>query len=318
VVFENNRAVTSVELFGSNKNTFPVINVLMYGPTATGPWTVATSKSTRAATIFGANYTILGAAIDELGAAAAINQSSFVVQEDSGVEPGLWSPSTITTMAWYDADDTSTLSLLNGNFFQWRDKSGNGLHLTQNADANQPAYLTTGFNSLPTVSFDGVNDFLRADPIAAALANDDYTMFLVFSTALNLSTTEFVINMASSTCLYVFSANGQISVQYGSTASIVHPVNEEFGSGMILMMRRQGNSAITFADGSQIGSGTATFAASSLLSIGANHLGGNCSESKISELLFVKSAKDLEDRQRMEGYLAHKWGLVNELPPDHP
>jgi hypothetical protein len=27
---------------------------------------------------------------------------------------------------------------------------------------------------------------------------------------------------------------------------------------------------------------------------------------------------DFEDRQRMEGYLAHKWGLVNELPPDHP
>jgi hypothetical protein len=124
--------------------------------------------------------------------------------------------------------------------------------------------------------------------------------------------------MASSIRLYVFSANGQISVQYGSTTSIVHPVNEEFGSGMILIMRRQGNSAITFADGSQIGSGTATFGVSSLFSIGANHLGGNCSESKISELLFVKSAKEIEDRQRMEGYLAHMWGLVNELPPDHP
>jgi hypothetical protein len=86
-------------------------------------------------------------------------------------------------MAWYDAEDISTISLLNGNVFQWRDKSGNGLHLTQNADENQPAYLTTGFNSLPTVSFDGVNDFFRADPIAAALANDDYTMFLVFSTS---------------------------------------------------------------------------------------------------------------------------------------
>jgi hypothetical protein len=87
---------------------------------------------------------------------------------------------------------------------------------------------------------------------------------------------------------------------------------------MILMMRRQGNSAIAFADGSQIGSGTATFGASSLFSIGANHLGGNCSESKISDLLFVKSAMDIEDRQRMEGYLARKWGRANELPPDHP
>jgi hypothetical protein len=60
-------------------------------------------------------------------------------------------------MAWYDASDVSTVYLLNGNVFQWRDKSGNGLHITQNADANQPAYQTTGFNNLPTVAFDGAN-----------------------------------------------------------------------------------------------------------------------------------------------------------------
>jgi hypothetical protein len=159
VVLEPKRAVTSVELYGSNKNTFPILNTLMHGPSAEGPWTLSTSKSTRAATIFGANYSILGAAIDELGPSVAIEQSGFQVIEDSGVVPGPWSPSLITTTAWFDANDTSTIYVLNSNVFQWRDKSGNGLHLTQNADANQPAYLTTGFNSLPTVSFDGVDDF---------------------------------------------------------------------------------------------------------------------------------------------------------------
>jgi hypothetical protein len=213
VVLEPKRAVTSVEMYGSNKNTFPLINTLMHGPSATGPWTLAASKSTRAASVFGANYSILNAAIDELEPAVAVDQSGFAVLEDSGVVLGPWFPSMMTRMAWYDADDTSTVYLLNGNVFQWRDKSGNGLHLTQNADANQPLFQPNGFNSLPTVSFDGANDFFRADTIAAALANDDYTMFLVFSTALNLSTTEFVINMASSTRLYVFSADGQISVQ---------------------------------------------------------------------------------------------------------
>jgi hypothetical protein len=90
-VLEPKRAVTSVELFGSNKNTFPIINTLMHGPTATGPWTLAVSKSTRAATIFGANYTILGSVIDELGPSAAIDQSGFHVIDFTS--PGSEGPS---------------------------------------------------------------------------------------------------------------------------------------------------------------------------------------------------------------------------------
>jgi hypothetical protein len=67
VVLEPKRAVTSVELYGSNKNTFPLINTLMHGPTATGPWTLTVSRSTRDATIFGANYTIWGRRLTSLG-----------------------------------------------------------------------------------------------------------------------------------------------------------------------------------------------------------------------------------------------------------
>jgi hypothetical protein len=88
VVLEPKRAVTSVELFGANKNTFPLINTLMHGPSAAGPWSLAVSKSTRAATIYGANYTILNAALDGLGPASAIDQSGFAVLEDSGVVLG--------------------------------------------------------------------------------------------------------------------------------------------------------------------------------------------------------------------------------------
>jgi hypothetical protein len=230
--------------------------------------------------VFGANYTILGAASDELGPAVAQDQSGFqmIGDSDSGVVNTDWTPVAINTMVWYDAKDHSTFTIQSGYVSEWCDKSGNNVYLTQSNSVKRPAYITNGLNSLPTVSFDGVDDFFRADAIAAAIANDDYTMFLVFSTAFNLSTTEFVINLASSTRLYVFSSDGKISVQYGSSTTIVHPVNKDFGSGMILMMRRHGNSAITFADGSQIGSGTATFAESSVFSICANHLGGNCSE----------------------------------------
>eukprot|EP00962_Isochrysis_galbana_P059108 scaffold32529_cov129-Isochrysis_galbana.AAC.1 len=38
----------------------------------------------------------------------------------------------------------------------------------------------------------------------------------------------------------------------------------------------------------------------------------------VGEIVIVPSALNTSDRQKMEGYLAHKWGLEANLPADHP
>ena len=38
----------------------------------------------------------------------------------------------------------------------------------------------------------------------------------------------------------------------------------------------------------------------------------------IAEIVFYQSALSLSNRQTIEGYLAHKWGLTSSLPNDHP
>ena len=45
----------------------------------------------------------------------------------------------------------------------------------------------------------------------------------------------------------------------------------------------------------------------------ADYLGGN-----IAEILIVEGAFGTIDRQKIEGYLANKWGLASLLPNDHP
>ena len=37
----------------------------------------------------------------------------------------------------------------------------------------------------------------------------------------------------------------------------------------------------------------------------------------IGEIIIINSVED-SDRQKIEGYLAHKWGLTANLPADHP
>jgi hypothetical protein len=38
---------------------------------------------------------------------------------------------------------------------------------------------------------------------------------------------------------------------------------------------------------------------------------------KIGEIVVMDSVSST-DREKMEGYLAHKWGLTSNLPSDHP
>jgi hypothetical protein len=37
----------------------------------------------------------------------------------------------------------------------------------------------------------------------------------------------------------------------------------------------------------------------------------------IGEIIIINSVQDI-DRQKVEGYLAHKWGVESKLPSDHP
>jgi hypothetical protein len=57
----------------------------------------------------------------------------------------------------------------------------------------------------------------------------------------------------------------------------------------------------------------------SQLGIGAlSHKGRFPLDGAIGEMIFIPSALDLETRHKIEGYLAHKWGLTSNLPSYHP
>ena len=45
---------------------------------------------------------------------------------------------------------------------------------------------------------------------------------------------------------------------------------------------------------------------------------GLSSNADFAEVLFLSEVPDEPTRQRIEGYLAHKWGLSGQLPAMHP
>ncbi|MFM6248178.1 MAG: hypothetical protein ACKPEQ_03330, partial [Dolichospermum sp.] len=63
----------------------------------------------------------------------------------------LWTPAQISTALWLDAADASTIILNGSTVSQWRDKSGNGRHVSQATAANQPLFVTNQLNGLPVI-----------------------------------------------------------------------------------------------------------------------------------------------------------------------
>ena len=62
---------------------------------------------------------------------------------------------------WLDADDVATISLNGSTVSQWDDKSGNDRHASQATAANQPEYTSSGLNGKPVLTFNGSPDSLN-------------------------------------------------------------------------------------------------------------------------------------------------------------
>lgn len=56
-------------------------------------------------------------------------------------------------IGWWDANDSASITLNGSNVSEWRDKSGNGFHVTQGTAADQPAYVASSLNGKAGLSW---------------------------------------------------------------------------------------------------------------------------------------------------------------------
>jgi hypothetical protein len=242
---------------------------------------------------------------------------------------GLWSPANITTALWLDAADTSTVTVSSGLVDQWRDKSGNARHAS-GATATRPAYASTTLNGKNTLTFDGSDDRLVTSAVSLHTG-----LYSVFAVARAATANTFLVICSQDRSTDNASRNGQYirtnsatpeTVSFNNagsafTASATSTVtNWNFYSAI-----RESTLITLFANGNA-GTGAAVTgtAASNAnpMTIGSrestadtfnNHWNGD-----MAEIIFLGSVATTDTRQRIEGYLAHKWGLTANLPSNHP
>lgn len=256
----------------------------------------------------------------------------------SGVTLGgvLWTPASLgaaVVAAQYDASIAASITAAAGVVSGWNDLSGNANHLTQPVGAEQPLTGSAGINSLNAISFDGTNDTInRVAGVAVLPSNDSATLLAVRRHKGGTSGgIAGFMRTASSNDVYKFGRDAGAFVAGGngtsSAASTQATVADADNTNPILWSatfaqvttRRE-----IFKNGTSVATNTSAItaqAAPDKMYVGAmfNAARGALvyANMDLGELI-VLVGNGATNRQRVEGYLAHKWGLVAVLDVGHP
>ena len=264
------------------------------------------------------------------------SMDTALAQDQPGKTPQAIPADLPKMLVWYDAADASTITESNGAVSQWADKSGNGHHATQETAGLQPTTGSAKIGGLNALRFD--KDMLSV-PVAARLP-DAYTTFIV-------ATSGFSSGDNPLWCEQDTAANGYrknyhaISDQHRFiNGALFAPITgldilscrqtapnfrEIFVNGLKgrSSLEREGNKdkIRTYIRVSEEGqSSSEVFSGRKGTKMTSVLLGGRLNEegdpdyctSDIAEVIVFSSALSESDREKVEGYLARKWGLTDK------
>ena len=235
------------------------------------------------------------------------------IYDEARLQRRLWAPEVLRPSVWFDASDFLTLTLVNGDVSEWRDKSGNGRHVSQATADRRPTYAALGLNGRPTLDW------------GSAINNKGFQ---------NLSVSNF------NPTRYFIVADYDGADPFNEYAGLV---THTFNSSTDLIITN--NTSTTWFTGGYFHNGNPVAANAALPTINSPFvLASNFTQStnrtnlfigndrflkngsgtdltrgwrgKISEVFALDYVPSLADRNRAEGYLAWKWGIP--LDARHP
>lgn len=235
-----------------------------------------------------------------------------------------WTPAHISTTGWYDAADATTLTASSGEVSQWQDKSGNSLHLIQGNAAYRP---TTGslINGRNALDFTYDEMTTTSNPFGATVSNalviavhkvDSIQQGALFS----LTGTLDVANRWSSHFPW---ADGNVYFDCGDVA-VPNRISASSGvsEGNVLLSSfycsTGANVQQVHKNGSLLIGDSSGHSVATTGNIHVGGIDGLSQDTTIGEFIIINGTVDATNREKLEGYLAHKWGTTANLPAAHP
>jgi hypothetical protein len=240
-----------------------------------------------------------------------------------GTEVGgqkLWRPDELgaSLALWLDAEDTASITLNGSTVAQWDDKSGNARHVSQATAANQPTYTASGLNGKPVLTFDGIDDFM-------SMSDFDNAVSLALVGSGGSAVAPLISGAAPALFTPTWNVNASRIEYRGRTDTTIRQVNfggavDDFSIGFISLDAANSEVMLSGNGGAQTSfSQTINSADTTINTLGRDFQGvTQFADGRIPEIVVASSLLSTTDRQKLEGYLAWKWGLEANLPAGHP
>jgi hypothetical protein len=237
----------------------------------------------------------------------------------------LWTPSFITTELWLDASDVDTITESGGSVSGLGDKSGNSNDMVGGA-GNQPTTGTRTINGLNVLDCDDT-DYLEKTSVALP-SSGDLAVFIVAKVDSTSSPFDGLFATKGAGGFFILAAKTTPNFTGGLGQAGMAATQPSFTGGPYngpsiysLNFDYAGEGEIGgFVDGtskftpvSYIGK----FTTPNTFRIFAADVSSFNPDGAFAELVMVEDVTEAT-RQKIEGYLAWKWGLVGNLPIGHP
>lgn len=231
-----------------------------------------------------------------------------------------WTPAELAPAAWYDANLSPKTFSTGTQVSQWGDLSANARHAAQSTSANQPIYSEAD----GWLAFDGSNDEMNISNVVFPAGN---------TAASIISCHRWITNTADKYIFSQGSENATRAMYFGTrwdTAgrpTFSYHSSPEAGTGSYstgvdyVMIGIYNQSTLQIYINGTL-NGSATYGSANLVAsasnLGRGILTGRNWNGRLRSFVAVRAAITTDQRQRVEGYLAHRWGIAASLPSDHP
>jgi hypothetical protein len=246
----------------------------------------------------------------------------------SQIATGLWTPVSLTNnVFWIDANNSSSLTISGGEVTEVQDLSGNNFDVTPPSSSYNPTIASTTQNGKTLIEFDGT-DHLANNSITTPTSGNLQAFIVCEATGI-VNGNDSILSMDASNNDWQLCAGssslfqGQIKgVNIGESST---GVGNESPSGMHIWNASfdyDSGEYLLRIDGDQLGGTsiknyTTKMSSSMHLRVFANRSSWDSPGGKVAEVIIYEDVTEGQ-RQKVEGYLAHKWGLEGLLDSAHP
>jgi len=219
---------------------------------------------------------------------------------------------------WLDASDSTTVTTSGSTVTAWNDKSGNGRNTTI---AGNPTLSSASLNRLNGIQFSGSSQSWTS-PSFALSSTSQVSAFVVANGTKTISQNAnlLISSTTSNFDMFLnFSSTTQYAYYMAGSASTNTSFTNTSGIPNLYEIIFDASTATAYANGSLVSTLSSIVPGTTLTSsqtLGCSMAGStSCIE---YEILFFSTNLSPSQRQKIEGYLAWKWGINSKLSSTHP